>query len=263
MKKMLSTLALAALVSPLSVSAHQAFTGITGGINAGIIQSQVRLGHGGNFITDTDLDFNYDFGNPRFSDISGTFGLTLGYASCFNPCFTWAIEGRVNFQDLSSSFGYAQYADNGLESFGVNANGSLKTQWAAIAKFGYLFSQCSQVYAFIGPQWAHLKGSVTGSYYNKDATTGEVVTAEGSVSTSNSKAALLVGLGFEQMINPCTSLALEYDYATYGRHNNNNGISSAVFADGAVIDGAAFNLNGNSHRFSTNSMLLKLTYYYA
>ena len=93
MKKLLSTLAIAALISPLAASAHQAFTGITGGINAGIIQSQVRLGHGGELFLDAADDTFFDFGNPRLSDISGTFGLTLGYASCFSPCLTWAIEG--------------------------------------------------------------------------------------------------------------------------------------------------------------------------
>ena len=53
---------------------------------------------------------------------------------------------------------------NGSESFSVNANASLKTQWAAIAKLGYLFSDCAQIYAFIGPQWAHLKASATDAY---------------------------------------------------------------------------------------------------
>ena len=84
-----------------------------------------------------------------------------------------------------------------------------------------------------------------------------------SDSTSNSKVGLLVGLGFEQMINPCTSLALEYDYATYGRHNNNGYASGPIFLNGVAITDAYLSQNGNNHRFSTNSMLLKLTYYYA
>jgi opacity protein-like surface antigen len=262
MKKWISTLAYAALLSPLSVvNAGQAFTGWSGGVNIGIIDAIAKYSDEHSFTSSgapTAVP-NYESTSARLGKTGGTIGLTLGYADCFSPCWNWGIEGRANFSNLKSSFTETLLASDG-ETGSLSGTIKMNQQYSVIAKLGYLLRPESQMYAFIGPQWSQLKANVSSSdqFTNSD----RVAFAAGvNGSTSNYKTGLLVGLGLEQLLSDCMSVALEYDFSTHG--NSNPGFLNGQYTEnGTLIDGSYFNHN-SQFKAHTNAMLLKFNYYFA
>lgn len=271
MKKWISTLAYAALLSPLSVfSAQQPFTGITGGINVGVIQSQAKINQVSSLTQPTTPPATtvINFGDPlKLSDFSGTVGLELGFASCFSPSITWGVELRANWNDLKANIDIDEVTSttSPVNTISFHTSAKLNQQYSAIARLGYLLSNCSQLYVLIGPQWGNFK---LNSYQNYNQVNGPAQSVYASLKDEhkNYKAGILVGLGLEQLLNPCTSIGLEYNYADYGRLNANRAQSTPITAIGGFAPGAIAGTNfGKNHtlHYMNNSMLLKLTYYYA
>ena len=78
------------------------------------------------------------------------------------------------------------------------------------------------------------------------------------------KAGFLIGLGLEQLINPCTSIALEYNYTDYGHLNFSNASTQYVnVATQVPVNGSPLATNINMHAMTNSMLFLKFTYYYA
>ena len=266
MKKLLSTLAYVALLSPLSaVNAQQAFTGWDVGFTAGVIDAQSKFNHVNNTGADIDIFDNINF-NGRLGQTSGLVGISLGYAGCFNPCWNWGIEGRANWTGLKTSFD-ANFVDTDEDPavvtsavFNAHLQTKLNAQYAIIGQLGYLLSPSSQLYVFVGPQWGHFKSNGSANVTLVDAA-GAVSSIGVSGSSSKYKTGVLAGVGLEQMIGDCYSIGLEYNYGHYGSHSHNR--HDTFLVDGVVATGdtSFFNHNHDA-KLNTNAMLAKFNWFF-
>jgi opacity protein-like surface antigen len=184
-------------------------------------------------------------------------GLTLGFNGCWTPCFNWGIEGRANWSNMKSTFDQ-DYTDSVSEAATDHFQAKLDQQYGVVAKLGWLPAKCTQLYVFVGPQWGDFKVSASAS----DTFAIGATTYAAGVSHDHSKfkTGLLAGLGFEQMVNDCVSVALEYDYGNYGSVSG-NAFGNYIVA-GALDSTTSFNKN-SSAKVITNSMVLKFNYYFA
>lgn len=277
MKKWISYLTCAALFTPVAATAGtQAFTGFSGGIDAGVTNSEAKINLlSGYAITGNALvgeNHTSALGTPtKLFDQSGTIGLHVGYSRCFNPCILWGVELRANIQDLHN-----QFSDNASSqtlgatptNFSLDRNLSVKLdqQYAAIAKLSYLFKCDSQFYVFLGPQWGHFKSKVNLEINRSDIDGGDVLVSVGSLygTKSDTRAGWFWGIGLEQLINRCYSIGLEYNHADYGHVNVdgllNSEIIHTVNVGPTATPGYITSLQ-NVH-MSTNTMIVRFNYYY-
>lgn len=164
------------------------------------------------------------------------------------------MKPTIDLQGLSSD-----------TNISVHTSAKLTQQYAAIAKLAWLFNPCAQFYAFIGPNWGNFKLRAYQNVTNSTTVLGTTINTVGTLKDEHNqfKAGLLVGVGLEQLLNPCTTVGLEYNYTSY-RHLNFAGYTSTPFnlVGGASIAGTALSESLNA-RFFTNSMVLKFNYYYA
>lgn len=262
MKKWIAHLAIATLAAPLTIQAgSQAFTGFVGGVNVGIIQSEAKLNQWSEFQFQTNniQTIAWNVGAPtKLSDTSGTVGFNLGFAQSFNPCVNWGIELRANFMSLDNSLDESL---GGSQFFSLTRHTSVKLtqQYAAIAKLAYLFKCDSQFYIFLGPQWGNFKLK---SYQNV-STTIQDQPLSGSTKTEheNYRAGWYWGLGLEQLLNKCTSIGLEYNYADYGHLNFDKYLRGDVFLNTTPVANSYLDKYHNMH-MTINTFLLKVNYYF-
>lgn len=259
MKKWISHLAFAALVTPLAANAaSQAFTGFVGGVNVGMIQSEAKLNQFSEIAT-SNAAVAWSIGAPtKLSDISGTVGFNLGFSRCFNPCINWGIELRANFMSLDNSLDESFISSGGVQSITKHTSVKLTQQYAAIAKLAYLFKCDAQFYVFLGPQWGNFKLK---SYQNFDAVTQTTTQAAIKAEHEHYKAGWYWGVGLEQLLNPCTSIGLEYNYADYGHLNFAKKHATQMVINGVPDANTHFDKYHNMHMI-TNTFLLKFNYYF-
>lgn len=260
MKKVISTLALAALLSPLSVfAAQQAFTGWSAGVNFGVIDAQSKF----NDTTSWDLPalplaFSWNE-SGRLGKSSGIIGISLAYADCFSPCWNWAIEGRASWTNLKTGWDRNSLNEAGLLIDHAHLQAKLNQEYGIIAKLGYVLCNQTQLYGFVGPQWGQFKvNSHTDQFI--DSSPSVYTAFVGNGGDSDYKTGLLAGLGIETMIDDCISVGLEYDYSNYGSRDV---FASTNFFHNSVLDTTTTLTKAANIKITSNAMLLKFGYYFA
>lgn len=260
MKKLISTLALAAVISPLSVAnANQAFTGWNVGFDIGVIDAITKFDNSNEyFIPNVQTAYHEDF-TGRLGRSAGVIGVVLGWNSCLSPCWNWGIEGRAQWSNLRTGHDNDYGFNVSSGSYGdTHVHARLNQQYGVVAKLGWVLAKCTQLYAFVGPQWGDFKHNTGG--HDHIVSGGTVYDATNNGDHSKFKTGLLAGLGFEQMITACSSIGLEYDY---GRYNHINHNLSAAYVTGTTPVASSYFNHNSSVNLTTNSMMLKFNYYWA
>lgn len=269
MKKWISYLSCAAFLTPAAVTAASpAFTGLYGGVNVGMIQAETRLDQWSQYEINLAqpvplaIAIPWALGSPaKISDISPTGGLNVGFARSFNACLNWGVEIRANFMGLHNAFDESLVGLAGGNSFLTrHTSVKLTQQYAAIAKIAYAFKCDAQAYVFLGPQWGNFQLK---SYMNSGTELPVVGSISGSLKAEhkNYKAGWYVGVGYEELLNKCTSIGLEYNYSDYGTLNFNRVQSENGFI-GSVLVPNIEQIKYLKVSMRTNTMLLKMNYYF-
>lgn len=258
----LKNLAFLALVSPALVHA-QIFDGFYGSLAVGIIQGQEKLNH--------DIEasvpiprgplFNLDIttaNGAKLSDTSVLGSVSVGYAFLMNACFTLGLEGRGTFQRLKID----HQQDMSISIINANADFdaalTLDSEYAILAKLGWITLKNTQLYGLVGPQWGIFRfdSSFVGDI-NPLGIPATNIPASIGANRHQSKCGYLLGLGMEQRVTCNSSIGLEYNYANYG--------TLSTPAEVAVTVSNAFGtvnaVYHNSARMQTNAFLLKYNYY--
>lgn len=119
----------------------------------------------------------------------------------------------------------------------------ISNDYGVAFKPGFLVAPKSMVYGKIGAVWANIQVSnaATGqSIFTLTQAGGEIpvrinATFSGSSSNSETKPALLLGIGFEQFIyRDIVTLNVEYNYANYGTVSTTTSSTGAVVFSGAT-----------------------------
>jgi opacity protein-like surface antigen len=255
MKRFISLLALTSVLSPWSgVNAEQPFTGFNGGVNLGFLNMHPKIIDDSTFRIGSRAAVQPRNVSGRFGETRGIIGFSLSYMDFLCPCWNWGVEARANFSNFKNSF---SNTDIGVAPFITVINDTFRfnQSYGLLAKLGYLVRPESQIYGFIGPQWGHFKISVHTSDTLISPSLAEVFNGK----RSHTRTGYLLGFGFEQMVNPCMSLGMEYNYSYFGNVIN-NGIFDQAYTSPNFP-------NEIYHReiqckVSSNSTLLKLNYYF-
>lgn len=205
------------------------------------------------------------------SSFNGYGGVQGGFGKVFNHQWYLGIVGWGEWGTASQTSSIA--SNNGPGSIStspilggffvgnVNTNGTtlsqttmkVKNDYGVAAKLGYVITPTTMVYGKIGGIWANLE------IENSAAVSGRVVTTSnpliapviavnytgqavlsGSSSNSDTKSALLLGIGAEQFIyRDMISLNVEYEYAEFGdiSTSTNLTISNASSTEQLLVGG--------------------------
>lgn len=236
-----------ALLSPLTVvHAQQPFTGWNGGVHLGFIDGEVKF---------SDYNKSVSFGAGS-SAPQGIIGLSLGYANCFSPCWSWAIEGRVNWVGYMSSWLHADFNAENNRRGHVSAEVTMDKQYALLGKLGYLMTRQLQLYALVGPQRAEFGLNPS----TKDIL-GDTTQFVASGNHSQLKTGLFGGLGLEFIWSgnhKSISAGLEYNHCAYGTIS---GSGRAHYIGNAIGNRDTYFAKNVNAKIQTNAILMKFNYY--
>lgn len=245
------------IASPASAHYSKPFSGFYGGLDLGLIQSNV---HNDQSVTSTFSNvFNFAANtDARITDTAFTGGIILGYSSCMRAGWVAGLEGRANFQNLDTYI-HATMSES-ISTIQAKARPSvnIKQDFAFVGKLGFVHCYRFLMYGLIGADWAKINPSIDACF---EDTLNTPMFGAIECTHSKYKSGLMLGLGVEYYLTKCTTVGLEYNYVNYGRIFNDS-ISGQLIVDDLPLDGSAFSAN-SCVKMQTNKFMLKFNYYFA
>jgi opacity protein-like surface antigen len=262
MKSIFAALCCASIFTPLPTLAAASFNGVILGIDGGIIQLDAAVKHNSYFLLPIPAaSFETILTNgpsTRLTDITPTAGLIIGYAFSCMDSWLIGVEGRGNIgkTKIEQNSPLRNVTGPAQTNIAIGATAEMSHQFGVLAKLGYHLGEDTLLYGLIGPQWAKFSSNFTNSFVNGDTPFSSGLNS----ANSQYEAGYVLGLGIEQLIGPCWSFGLEYNFTNYGALDTSYANSQFIF-QGTLVSTSENEMMPNLHAKS-NAMMLRLTYYY-
>lgn len=245
------------LLSNSACAYYKSYNGFYGGVNLGLIQSKVYDDYDTRLNWPQAFDINI-LSNSKLTDISGTVGLNLGYSALFKNNFAWGLEGRANFQSLKTLNEESIHEVNSMLAIERHTSAELKQDFAFLGKLGLVYNCKFLVYGLVGADWGKVNIAIDTMY---EQNIGGMIVGDLQNESSQYEAGLLLGIGMEYFVSPCTTIGLEYDYVNYGTVNFENPMTGDLLVNGVPQVGS-FITDNNRIKMQTKKIMLRFNYYF-
>lgn len=253
MQKQLAIFFITALFSQAMTASTDPFSGFYAGVGVGFenLQANDSVSLNGSVTGVLNQVSPY---SVNLTDESVMGGIHVGYSKVMQHMFLGGLEARANILNLKTPFD-TNYAAQPI-GFTLDSDSSLKLNYdfSLLMKLGWVMQPNALIYGLIGPTWGHFKRSSDTNF----SITNPVFFLASSENDSESDYQIgwSAGLGFEYLITPQMSLALEYLHSDYGTLDSID--LTTVLLDepiGSLSMNDAFNAK-------TDTMSLRFSYYF-
>lgn len=230
----------------------QPFNGIYGGFNLGVIGTDIKHINSITLLVPNTFNIiNSDHIHAANTAFNG--GLALGYGFGITRSFILGIEGRWNFENITTDFDGLITESNSQLQIVRESSVKLKNDLSILLKSSAVLGPKTLFYGLVGPQCGSFDIAAKGTYI-QNLGFPLIANVEG---LSNSKyiKALLLGVGMEHLFSDHFSIGIEYTHSFYRK-------SIAPDEVGVIsnVDEAIATLMDEVHP-RINVASLKLTYY--
>lgn len=236
------------------------FSGLYGGINLGVTQSEIENERLAQIVMPGGVNFSLHPDDFKLTDLSISGGVTLGVTRVVKKNWLWGVEGRLNFEDLNTKF--HDEIEEGNSSLIIKANRFLKLNrdLALLGKFGGILDQKYLIFGVLGIDWAHFE--LSKNFYYSQENIGSVQTGELQSTEMGYKIGGVLGIGTEYLITKNSTMGMEYNYIFHNELDFSNPIMGMLLSNGVIQNGSSIS-DSNGLQSKINRFMIKYHYYFA